>query len=202
MNDNNETSSSTPTDSTNPPTEASAPAATAAAEPEAPKVSVPPPPDPLTAITGERDKLKDQLLRTLADFDNYRKRVAREKQEDERRGRERVLSELLPVFDNLERAAAFARPGADPKAIADGVQMVLKLFEDALGKTGGVRLKVVGQPFDPSQHEALQQIESDEFPAGTVTQELVAGYKLGEKLLRPAMVVVSKGPPPPPTSDN
>lgn len=162
------------------------------------KMSAPPPPvDPVAAAVAERDKLKDQLLRTLADFDNYRKRSKRDEQDAKHRGREDVLRELLPVFDNLERAATYAKTGADAKAIADGVGMVLRLFEDAVTRLGGQRLKSVGQAFDPNIHEAIQQVESAEHAAGIVAVELVPGYQLGERLLRPAMVAVSKGAPAP-----
>ncbi len=157
--------------------------------------AAPPPADPLVAMTAERDKMKDQLLRTLADFDNYRKRSKRDEADALNRGREKVFTELLPVFDNLERASTYAKTGADAKAIADGVGMVLKLFEDTLTRLGGQRLKSLGQPFDPNIHEAIQQVESAEYPAGIVALELVPGYQLGERLLRPAMVAVSKGAP-------
>lgn len=173
--------------------------------PPAESVSPPPPVDPVAAVTAERDKLKDQLLRTLADFDNYRKRSKRDEQDAKHRGREDVLRELLPVFDNLERAATYAKTGADAKAIAEGVVMVLKLFEDTVGRLGGQRLRPVGQPFDPNIHEAIQQVESAEHAAGIVAIELVPGYQLGERLLRPAMVAVSKGAPAPapaPSSDD
>jgi len=153
-----------------------------------------PPADPIVALTAERDKLKDHLMRSLADFDNYRKRSRRDEEAAKHRGREDVLRELLPVFDNLERAATYARTGADAKAIADGIGMVMKLFEDAVQRLGGHRLKSLGQPFDPNLHEAIQQVESAEHAAGIVAVELVPGYQLGERLLRPAMVAVSKGP--------
>ena len=172
---------------------------TAAAAPATPAPSAAPPaeaaPDPMVALTAERDKLKDQALRTLADFDNYRKRTQREKQDEYRRGKEEVLRDLLPVFDNLERAASSARPDADVAAIATGIKMVLKLFEDTLTRVGGKRIVAVGNPFDPNVHEAIAQIESAEHPAGTIAQEFVPGYQLGERLLRPAMVAVSKGAP-------
>lgn len=180
-----ETNPSNDTDATN-----------AAATPEAPAA-----PDPVAAANAERDKMKEQLLRTLADFDNYRKRTHREKQDEYRRGKEDVLRDLLPVFDNLERASSSARPDADVAAIAKGVQMVIKLFEDTLTRIGAKRVVAVGAPFDPNVHEAIAQVESDH-AAGTVAQELVAGYQLGDRLLRPAMVAVSKGPAaaPPPDS--
>lgn len=166
-----------------------------AAPPPAAAAPEPATPDPLATLTAERDRFKEQALRTLADFDNYRKRTQREKQDEYRRGKEDVLRDLLPVFDNLERAANSARPDADVAAIATGVKMVLKLFEDTLSRVGGKRIQAVGQPFDPNVHEAIAQVESAEHAAGTIAQEFVPGYQLGERLLRPSMVAVSKGAP-------
>ncbi len=171
-------------------------ATTAAAKSQAPEApEAPAAPDPVATANAERDKMKEQLLRTLADFDNYRKRTQREKQDEYRRGKEDVLRDLLPVFDNLERASSSARPDADVAAIAKGVQMVIKLFEDTLTRIGAKRVQAIGAPFDPNVHEAIAQVESAEHAAGTVAQELVAGYQLGDRLLRPAMVAVSKGAP-------
>jgi molecular chaperone GrpE len=205
-NTSNEQSTESPGNASETPETAAAtsPAAGSVSPPPPEAPSMPPPVDPVVTITAERDKLKDQLLRTLADFDNYRKRSKRDEQDAKHRGREDVLRELLPVFDNLERAATYAKTGADTKAIAEGVVMVLKLFEDTLGRLGGLRLKTVGQPFDPNVHEAIQQVESAEHPAGIVALELVPGYQLGERLLRPAMVAVSKGAaePPPAAPDD
>lgn len=153
-------------------------------------------PDPVAVITAERDKMKDQLLRALADFDNFRKRSRRDIDDAKKRGQEEVLRELLPVFDNLERASSYARSATDTKAIAEGVEMVSKLFLDTLTRLGGRRVESVGAPFDPNVHEALQQVDSDEYAAGIVVQEHVSAYEYGGRLLRPAMVVVSKGPGP------
>lgn len=150
----------------------------------------------VAALTAERDKLKDQLLRALADFDNYRKRARRDQDDAARRAREEILREFLPVFDNLERALASSTTATDPKSIADGLQMVLRLFEDTLSRAGGKRLRSVGEPFDPNLHEAIQQVESEQFAAGTVVSEVVPGYQFGDRLLRAAMVTVSKGPAP------
>jgi molecular chaperone GrpE len=156
--------------------------------------------DPSAALREERDKLRDQLLRTAADFDNFRKRTRKDLEEAERRGKEDVIREVLPVLDNLERAlgasaALSADAGAsEVKAIMDGLKMVLKLFEDQAGRMGLSKVKAVGERFDPSVHDAIQQVETDEHPAGTVMQEIVAGYRLGEKLVRPAMVVVARKP--------
>lgn len=177
--------------------EPAAPTAPAESAPaEAPPVAPPPvaAPDPVAALSAERDRFRDQLHRSLADFDNYRKRTQREKQDEYRRGKEDTIRELLAVFDNLERAAASsARPDADVAAIARGIEMVLKLFGDALGKLGGKRIVAIGSAFDPNVHEAIAQVESAEHPAGTVAQEFTPGYLLGERLIRPAMVAVSKG---------
>jgi molecular chaperone GrpE len=156
--------------------------------------------DPVSAIRDERDRLRDQLLRTAADFDNFRKRTRKDLEDAERRGKEDVIREVLPVLDNLERAlgaASSLSPDAsasEVKALVEGVKMVLKLFEDQAGRMGLSKVKAVGERFDPSIHDAIQQVETDEQPAGTVIQEIVAGYRLGEKLVRPAMVVVARKP--------
>jgi molecular chaperone GrpE len=143
----------------------------------------------------EAARLRDQLLRTAADFDNFRKRSRREIEDAQRRGRETLLKDLLPVFDNLERAAGHADTAPDPKSLADGLRIVLKQFVDTLERMGIKRIPAVGTPFDPSVHEAIQQIESTEHPAGVVMAEVQPGYMLGDHLIRAAMVVVSKGPP-------
>lgn len=201
MTDTNESNNGT--DTTKPETDATKQDQPQAAAPQGaeatPEASAAPapstaPPDPVATLTAERDRYREQLVRTLADFDNYRKRARRDEAEAVRRGKEDVLRELLPVFDNLERAANAAQSATDPKAVAEGVQMVLRLFQDTLTRLGGTRLAAVGQPFDPNQHEAIQQVESDVHAAGVVAQEMVPGYQFGERLLRPAMVVVSKGP--------
>jgi molecular chaperone GrpE len=148
----------------------------------------------LDTLTAERDRYKDAALRALADLDNYRKRARRDADEQARKAREDLLRELLPVFDNLERALQYVDTSTDAKTIAKGIEMVLRLFEDTLGRMGGKRIRAVGSAFDPTLHEAIQQVETTEHPAGTVTREELAGYTLNDRLLRPAMVVVSKGP--------
>jgi molecular chaperone GrpE len=149
----------------------------------------------LAEAQAESGRLREQLLRTAADFDNFRKRSRREADDAQRRGREQILKDLLPVFDNLERAAAHAESATDTKAVADGVRIVLKQFLDTLDRMGIKRIPTIGTPFDPSIHEAIQQIESTEQPAGVVIAEVQPGYQLGDYLIRAAMVVVSKGPP-------
>ncbi|MES1185864.1 MAG: nucleotide exchange factor GrpE [Myxococcales bacterium] len=153
-----------------------------------------PEPDPLEAARAEQAKLKDQLLRTLADFDNFRKRTRRELADAERRGKDDMLKEMLPVFDNLDRASAHAETATDVKALADGIGLVLRQFADTLGKLGIERVPAVGKPFDPSVHEAVQQMETSDFEPGTIAAEVQAGYRNSEKLIRPALVVVAKAP--------
>lgn len=146
---------------------------------------------PLEEMTAERDRYKDQLLRTAADFENYRKRARRDVEDADRRGREETIRELLPVFDNLERAVAAAETAQDARAVADGVQMVLRLFEDVGTRLGLARVVSIGSSFDPNLHDAVQQVESDE-PSGTVVAEVAPGWRLKDKLVRPAMVVVAR----------
>lgn len=150
---------------------------------------------PASEGKNEVAKLRDQLLRTAADFDNYRKRTRREVDDAQRRGRESALKDLLPVFDNLERAAGHAEGAPDVKSVADGLRIVLKQFGDTLEKMGIKRVPTVGTPFDPAVHEAIHHLESPEHPAGVVMAEVQPGYSMGDHLVRAAMVVVSKGSP-------
>ena len=138
--------------------------------------------------------MKDKYLRLAADFDNFRKRARRENDDAERRGRETLLKDLLPVFDNLERAVLHAEQATEAKSVADGVRMVLKQFVDTLERVGIKRVPTIGQSFDPNLHEAIQQLETKEHPPGTIVAEVQPGYAIGEKLVRAAMVVVAKVP--------
>ncbi len=145
----------------------------------------------LEQAQAEATKLREQLLRTAADFDNFRKRTRRDIEDAQRKSVEKVLLEVLPVSDNLERAVQAAQQGGDVSAVVEGVTMVLRFFEDALNRLGVERVPSVGQPFDPSIHEAVQQVESDESP-GTVVNELTPGYRMNGKLVRPALVGVAR----------
>lgn len=165
------------------------------AEPEPAAEAAPAEQDPLEAAKAEQAKLKDQLLRTLADFDNFRKRSRRELSDAEKRGRDDLLKEFLPVFDNLDRAGAHAETATDVKALADGITLVMRQFTDMLSKLGIERVGGVGQPFDPAVHEAVQQMETSDFEPGTIAAEVQAGYRTAEKLIRPALVVVAKAKP-------
>ncbi len=151
-------------------------------------------PETLDALRQDRDQLKDRLLRVAADYENFRKRTRRELEDALHRAKEDTLRELLPIIDNLERAAHAARSADDVAAVADGVKMVLRGFEDVANRLGLTRIKSVGEPFDPTIHDAMQQMETDEHPPGTIISEAVPGYMLGDRLLRPAMVLVARPP--------
>jgi molecular chaperone GrpE len=150
--------------------------------------------DPLAAAEAKVASLKDQLLRTAADFDNYRKRSRREVDDAQVAGREAMLKDLLPVFDNLERATAHADSVTDLASFTSGIQMVMRQFVEALKRSGIERVAGVGTAFDPAIHEAIQHLATNDYPPGSVAAEVQPGYRLGERLIRPAMVVVAKAP--------
>jgi molecular chaperone GrpE len=162
------------------------------APPSSEKKKSEPPPDPLTEAKAEAAKNKDNWMRTLADFDNFRKRSRRELEDARKQGREETLKELLPVFDNLERAVQSAEKATDAKAVASGISMVLRQFVDTVGRLGVQKVPTIGKLFDPTVHEAIQQVETDEHPPGTIVAEVQPGYVQGERLIRAAMVVVAK----------
>ena len=142
----------------------------------------------------EKHDLYDRLLRTTADFDNFRKRVSREKDELIRYGNEKLARELLPVIDNFERALQQAENSTDNKALREGIEMILKQFIAVLEKFGVKDFTSVGQPFDPNKHEAMVHQESSEHEENSVLSEFQKGYYLHDKLLRPALVAVAKKP--------
>jgi molecular chaperone GrpE len=150
------------------------------------------PADPLAHAQAEAARLKDAWMRTAADFDNFRKRTRRELEEARRNGREDLLRVFLPVFDNLGRAIQSAQRSTDLKAMSDGLAMVQRQFVEALGREGITKVPTVGHAFDPGMHEAIQQVETDEHPMGTVIAEVQPGYMQGERLMRAAMVVVAR----------
>ncbi|GAC1544705.1 MAG: hypothetical protein NVS3B10_08840 [Polyangiales bacterium] len=155
--------------------------------------------DPVAQAKAEALRFKDQWMRSAADFDNFRKRSRKELEDTRKAGREELLKDLLPVFDNLERAMTSAERATEVKPVSDGLKMVLRQFIDTLGRSGITKVPTIGQQFDPGLHEAIQQVETDEHPAGTVVAEVQPGYLQGDRLIRAAMVVVAKpkaGAPP------
>jgi len=134
----------------------------------------------------------ERFLRQAAELDNFKKRTAREREEAIRFANEILVKDLLPVVDNLERAIAHASGGGNGKPLVEGVEMVLKSLLDVLVKHGVTQISAVGQPFDPSRHEAMAQVESESHEPNSVVEEVHKGYLLRDRLLRPALVSVAK----------
>ena len=164
----------------------------------APDIGPPTPEDRIAALQAERDEIKDRMLRIAADFENWKKRARKEQTDGEARVREQVLKDILDVVDNLERATSAygEKPGAavDGKAILTGVNLVLRLFQTKLERYGVKPFDAKGEPFDPRIHEAISHVPTTEVPPGNVANELQKGYRIGEKLLRPAIVAVAAAP--------
>ncbi len=133
----------------------------------------------------------DRLLRLQAEFENYRKRVNRERGEFIQYALEDFICDLLPVVDNFERAIASAHQHDNSPALLQGVEMIYKQVQDVLAKRGLEKIEALGKKFDPREHEAAMQVESKEHADNTVIEESLAGYKLKDKVIRPAMVKVS-----------
>jgi molecular chaperone GrpE len=149
----------------------------------------------IDALTAERASLYDKLLRRQAEFDNYRKRVERERGELYQHGRDDVLLQFLPVVDNFERAlSSLETSEGDAEALRHGVELIHKQFKDALSKFGLEAVEAVGQTFDPYVHEAVTTEATDKHKENTVIQEFQRGYRIGDRLLRPAKVKVASTP--------
>jgi molecular chaperone GrpE len=141
---------------------------------------------------GEARANYDRFLRERADLENLKKRAARDREEALRYGNEALVRDILPVVDNLERALEHADSSGGDQALLDGVNLVLKGLLDALERHGAVCIPALGQRFDPERHEAMVQVESDEHEPNTVVREHQKGYVLRDRLIRPALVAVSK----------
>jgi molecular chaperone GrpE len=140
----------------------------------------------------ERDTLQDRLLRTAAEFDNYRKRVERDRREVSDLAVADAVQDLLPVIDNLERALQAAPAENDP--LRKGVEMIHRQMMDVLRKRGVKTIDVLGADFDPNIHQAVAHEDSETHREGEVMEELQRGYRLGDRLLRAAMVKVARRP--------
>lgn len=171
--------------------------------PATPETPAPPNDDPgaqaadadsgaLTDALVKQAETRDQLVRMAADFDNFRKRSRKELEEARRFGIEILLRDVLPVIDNLQRALEAS--GAEDSALSSGVKMVHKQFEQVLAKHGVESFTSVGSSFDPELHEALSQQPTNDQPAGTIVHEMERGYRIHERLLRPAKVAVAMPP--------
>jgi molecular chaperone GrpE len=145
-------------------------------------------------LEGELKEANDRALRTQAELENYRKRVQREMVDERKYAVIPVVRDLLPVVDNLERAIEAAQQSSDSSGLLDGVKMVATQLSAALAQHQCVRIESDGAEFDPNVHQAIGQEPSDKYPAGKVSRTLQAGYKLHDRVIRPAQVFVSTGP--------
>lgn len=150
----------------------------------------------LKCRAAKADENWERLLRTTADFDNYKKRAARERQEAIKFANESLIQKIVPVLDNFEMALAAAQSSSTDgaKSLSEGVAMIHAQLRQALAESGLEEISATGQVFDPNLHEAVSQQESSEIAEGQVLQQLRKGYKLRERLLRPATVIVAKPP--------
>jgi molecular chaperone GrpE len=168
-------------------------------EPEAPSAGGPATADEMASLRAAIKELDekanlnyDRYLRALAELENFKKRVSRERLEQLRYAGEDFLREILPVLDNLERTLAFSHESHDVAKVLDGVDIIQRQFQQALAKTGVTAIDKAPCPFDPSIHQALQRVEDKSVPDDTVVEVLQKGYLLNGKVVRPAMVKVAK----------
>jgi len=145
-------------------------------------------------LTRERDELQSQLLRSIADLQNFRRRVAQEKDEIRKYATENLVANLLPVLDNFELTVAASEKGASAEALLEGVRMVERQLRGSLESVQVRRIVATGASFNPDEHEAVTTETSADHPEGTVLEELEAGYRMGDRILRPARVKVAKKP--------
>ncbi len=148
----------------------------------------------LAAKDRDYQALNDKYMRLAAEFENYKRLSLRDQREQIRYGNEQLVKELLPVVDNLERAIKAAKDSASNDALVQGVELTLKQLHGTLSKFGVQTIEAVGQPFDPSAHQAVSQVASDTVPAQHVAEEYQRGYRLHDRTIRAAMVAVSSGP--------
>lgn len=145
----------------------------------------------LDKLRAEAEEHKQRLLRTQADYDNFRRRTVKEKEELGKYASAKLITELLPVIDNFERALGLVNDSEEVASYAKGVEMIFRQLEGVLKAEGLSAMESVGTPFNPEFHQAIMQVESDEYEEGTVVEEVQKGYILKDKVLRPAMVKVS-----------
>lgn len=150
--------------------------------------------DLIAELERERKELRDQLLRSLADLQNFRKRAQAEKDDLRRYATEELVRNLLPVLDNFERTLAAADSGATAESLREGVQMVERQLRSALEAVRLTRIHAVGMPFDPERHEAVATVDDPQVEEGTVVDEVEPGYQMAERVIRPARVRVARKP--------
>lgn len=142
----------------------------------------------------ENNSLKEKNLRLYADFENFRKRISKEKADTIIYANERILKELLPVLDNFERAISTSEEHNDFNGLLEGIKMNFQGFQKTMEKFGVTEIDAIGKEFDPNFHEAMSMVETQDYEPNRVINQFQKGYIINGKLLRPAMVVVSKLP--------
>jgi molecular chaperone GrpE len=150
--------------------------------------------DLVASLQSDLDRFRDLALRTQADFENYKKRAARDKDEGIKYANRGLLERLVPIIDNFELGLSAAREESEESPIYSGMSMVLKQLTDFLTQSGLEAIDAEGKKFDPNLHEAIGHEPSDEIPEGHVIRQTRRGYRLKDRLLRPATVMVSSGP--------
>ena len=143
-------------------------------------------------LAADLAELNQRFLRTAADFENYKRRTAQEKDDLLKYSNARLMGELLPVLDNFQLALRTPGESQEAQNVIKGVEMIYRQMVQALEQAGMTKIEAVGQPFNPNLHEAIMQVEDDTVPEDTVVEELRAGYMLKERVIRPSMVKVSK----------
>jgi len=146
----------------------------------------------LDRVRAELEETRDRFLRSLADFDNYRKRVVREREELTRCANEELIKRLLEVLDNIERALDAARRTDDLEGFKKGIELIYERLKEILSKEGLCPIECVGKRFDPNYHEAVMTLEKDGIEAEKVIEEVQRGYMLNGRVIRPSKVIVSK----------
>jgi molecular chaperone GrpE len=148
--------------------------------------------DKLNKLTKENQALKDQLLRKIAEFDNYKKRSDRELLQLIQNANEKLILALLPVIDDMERFIQHSEEQKNIKSVVEGSQLIYKKFIDILEKEGLQPMKALGEPFNPDVHDALMQMDDKKAKSGTILSEYSRGYLLNGKVIRHAQVIVAK----------
>lgn len=143
-------------------------------------------------LAADLAELNQRFLRTAADFENYKRRTAQEKDDLLKYSNARLMGELLPVLDNFQLALKSPAESQEAQNVVKGVEMIYRQMVQTLEQAGMAKIEAVGQPFDPNLHEAIMQVDDDTVPEDTVVEELRAGYMLKERVIRPSMVKVSK----------
>jgi molecular chaperone GrpE len=150
--------------------------------------------DAMAGLQADLDRFRDLALRSQADFENYKKRSAREKEEAIKYANKSLLERLVAIIDNFELGLAAAKEQGEQSSIYSGMVLVQKQLNDLLAENGLQPIEAEGKTFDPNVHEAIAHEPSDQFPEGTVLRQTRRGYRFKDRLLRPAKVVVSSGP--------